>query len=312
MKLTTILLTISALLGAADGPAQDDKSASEAAADVKSEQVAARTTFLLRVRQLATGGDLFTPDSVAHILDMSLQVRTEMAGPAPQACGDGTMTSMEVTTAAPPEQSWFRELPSGAGHIEIPAFTINPATTSGDPKIEYQVYRSVHCGDWPRMRDHKQARLSFGGLPAFSCLTPSDISKEIPEIRPVPATDGVFIMRLEGRIDEDAAVTVNFLFRAGAACALSAEINQDQEGGHRYRRALAKYEDCRDPSDRDFCSKHPKMTWSDRGLRRKMVLQAYERCGTVNTFYANESSTGEPPPPRLSVRKHKSSPCDGL
>lgn len=95
-------------------------------------------------------------------------------------------------------------------------------------------------------------------------------------------------MQLEGRIDDDAAVTLSFFFRAGAACALSAEINQDQQGGHRYRRALAKYEACREPSDRDFRSKHPDMTRGDRELLRQMVLQAYERCGTVDTFYIKE------------------------
>jgi hypothetical protein len=219
---------------------------------------------------------------------------------------------MAVTNLAPTELSWFRELPSGAGHIEIPAFSINPATTSGDPKVEYHIYHSVECADWPRMRDHKSARVSLNGLPAYSCLAPSDIAKEIPAIRPAPATDGVFIMTLDGRIEDDVAVTLSFFFRAGAPCALAAEINQDQEGGHRYRRALLKYEACRDPSDRDFCSKHPNVTWGDRELRREMVMQAYQRCGTVNTFYSKERSTGEPPPPRSNELRRRSTPCDGL
>lgn len=299
MKLTMLLLTSPTLLGAADAPV-----------DPVSEQATARSTFLFRVRELAIRGNLFEPDSVARILDMKLQAATEMR--APRNCGDGTMTKMEVTTVAPSELPWFRELPSGAGHIDIPSFTINPATTSGDPTIAYHVYHVVECADWPRMRDRKEARVSFNGLPAFACLTPSDIAKEIPEIRPVPATDGVFIMQLDGRIDDDAAVTLSFSFRAGAECALAAGINQDQEGGHRYRRALAKYEACRDPSDRDFCSKHPNVTWGDRELRREMVMQAYERCGTVNTFYLKEPRTGEPLPASLSKQTRKRTPCDGL
>jgi hypothetical protein len=158
------------------------------------------------------------------------------------------------------------------------------------------------------MRDSKEANVTFNGLPAFACFTPATIEAEIPEIRRVLATDGVSIMRLDGRIDDDSAVTVSFGFRAGAACALSAEIIQDQEKGLRYLRALSKYEACRRPSDREFCSKHPNMAWSDRELLREMVIQAYQRCGTVNTFYVKEPATGQPSPPTL--RSRKSSPCD--
>lgn len=311
MKVTMLVLTIGVLFGSADDLHQDSTPASiSAGEDSSSDEAAVRSTFLLRLRQLATRGNLFEPDPVGQILDMKLHAETNVAGPAPVACGDGIMTSMEVTTVTPSESSWFRELPSGAGHIDIPAFTINPATTSGAPEIEYRVYHSVHCSDWPRMRNHKEACLSFGGLPAFTCLTPSNIATEMPEIHQEMATDGVFILGFDGRVHDDAAVTINFIFRAGAACALSAEIEQDQEHGLRYRRALSKYEACRGPSDREFCSKHPNITWHDRELLRDMIRQAYERCGTVNGFYIKEPSTGESPPPTRS--RHKRSPCDGV
>lgn len=91
---------------------------------------------------------------------------------------------------------------------------------------------------------------------------------------------------------------------------LTAELNQDQEDGLRYRRAMYKYEACRNPSDRALCTAHPDITWSDRELLREMVLQAYERCGTVNSFYLKEPATGELPLPLPA--KHRSSPCDGL
>src|SRR5687768_6711285 len=245
-----LLLTIWAQLAMAADHVRDEPSESNAPVDAASEQAAASSTILSRVSQLATRGNLFEPDSVAQILDMKLNAQTETR--APRDCGDGTATRMEITTVTPSEPSWFRELPSGAGHIDIPAFMINPAGKSGDPQFEYRVYHAVECRDWPRLRDHKTAQVTFNGLPAFSCLTPADIQREIPRIRPVPATDGVFIMQLDGRIDDDVAVTLSFVFRAGAACALSAGVGQDQQGGYRYLRAQAKYEACREPSDRDF------------------------------------------------------------
>jgi hypothetical protein len=305
-----LLLTIWAQLAMAADHVRDEPSASNVPADAASEQAAASSTLLSRVSQLATRGNLFEPDSVAQILDMKLNAQTETR--APRDCGDGTATRMEITTVTPSEPSWFRELPSGAGHIDIPAFMINPASKSGDPKFEYRVYHTVECRDWPRLRDHKTAQVTFNGLPAFSCLTPSDIQREVPRIRPVTATDGVFLMHLDGRIDDDVAVTLRFFFRAGAACALAADVSQDQQGGYRYLRAQAKYEACREPSDRDFCSKHPNIAWGDRELLRNMVLQAYERCGTIDTFYNKEPSTGEPLAPILSYKKRKRSPCDGL
>lgn len=300
------LLTSALLIGSAQADLQDSKpAASEAASDA----AAVRSTFLSRLRELAAQGNLFEPDSAARILEMKLHASTAPGRP-PVACGDGTIKSSEVTTVVRSEPTWFRALPSGAGHIDVPAFMINPATRTGDPTFAYRVYHSVNCADWPRLRDRKEARISFNGLPAFACLTPASIAKEIPEARHIIATDGVSIMRWEGRVDDDAAVALEFVFRAGAACALGADITQDQQQGLRYLRAQDKYETCRAPSDREFCLKHPNVTWSDRELLRQMVMQAYERCGTVNSFYVKEPANAEPAPP-LPTRE-RNSPCDGL
>ncbi len=269
-----------------------------------------RAALLARLRTFALKGDLFDPNATASLLALTLQAETSDVVHLRKDCGDGTTQWAEVTTVTQSEPAWYRTLPSGAGHMPIPAFTINPATTTADPGVDYKVYHSVHCRDWGRMRDHRESHLWLTGLPAFTCLTPAQIKAEIPEAKAEWATDGVSFMSFDGRVDDDSAINLSFWFRAGAPCAISAEFRQDQEDGYRYHRAQYKYQACRDPSDREFCSAHPDVTWSNRDLLRQMVIQAYERCGTVDTFYAKEPSTGVPTPP--IPRPRRNTPCDGL
>jgi hypothetical protein len=281
--------------------------------DPFSEQSAVRSRFLLKLRQLATEGDLFDPDSIARILDMRLHAVTQTREHTIKDCGDGSMRWIEATNVSASDPVWYRALPSGAGHLDIPAFTINPASRTGDPIFTYEIFHSIACRDWPRMRDHTSASLAFENLPAFSCVTPASITREIPEARFSPGTDGVSLMIVEGRINDDASVKLRFVFRFGVSCALGAEVLQDQEDGLRYQRAVAKYKACRLPADREFCASHPSFTRSDRDLYREMVLNAYRRCGLINDFYIKEPHSGEAPvtetegPIRL-----RQSPCEGI
>ena len=309
MKLAVLALSSYALLTTTiETPNSEARSSMTPGIDTTAaDQAAVRSIALNRLRQLAVHGDLLDSNSVAHLLGMKFNEPRTVKG-KPRDCGDGTTAWIDRIEIEPVPETWFKELPTGAGHIQVPAFMINPATTSGDPQFKYEIYHGVQCADWPRMRDKKEARVSFSGLPAFSCITGADIKKAIPEIRNSPASDGVFIMELDGRIDDDAATDLMFMFRAGVSCALGARLSQDPEKGHRYLRALAKYEACRDPSDREFCAKHPNIRRGDRELRKEMVMQAYRRCGLVNDFYLKEPRSGEPPPSRPDRRR---SPCDG-
>jgi hypothetical protein len=74
-------------------------------------------------------------------------------------------------------------------------------------------------------------------------------------------------------------------------------VKQDQEAGLRYRRALYRYSKCREPSDRDFCSTHPNLRWSNSEAIDQMNLRANERCGTVDSLYRQEPDSGMPAPP---------------
>jgi len=273
-------------------------------ADASSGQAA----FLGRLQNLALAGQLFDSNATAATLGLSFKESTqEVLLPFPD-CGDGTRATAHVTAVSASDNSWFHTLPSGAGHISVPAFTINPATVSGDPTFDYKIFHSQQCTRSGRLRDHTEAVLSFAGLPAFTCLTVANIRMVLPKARLVEATDGVFMMELQGRQGDDSGTRLTFVFRAGASCALGVDVRQDEEAGLRYRRALYRYSKCREPSDRDFCSTHPNIGWSDGKAIDEMNLQADKRCGTVDSLYREEPNSGIVPPP---IERHVSSIANG-
>jgi len=315
LRLTLCIVAGVALSGGAAACLAGVISASPATSDQtqSTNASAVRSTFLARLQRLADGGRLFDPDATARIIDMRLQLSTKEETPPWLACGDGTMTRFRTTTVTASGPSWYHSLPSGAGHVEVPAVMINPATVSGDPEFHYRIVRSSFCAEQAvrSLQDRTEATAYFGGLPAFTCLTPSNIGSEIPAARYVVATDGVSMSVYQGRLGDDSGTTVIFLFRAGVPCALSAEVKQDEEDGLRYRRALYKYQICRWRSDQEFCTAHPDISWSDREMLSEMGKQALKECGTPNSRYLEEPASGLPPPP-LPERLGHQSPCTGF
>jgi hypothetical protein len=116
------------------------------------------------------------------------------------------------------------------------------------------------------------------------------------------------MMELQGRQGDDSGTRLTFVFRAGASCALSAEVRQDQEAGLRYRRASYRYSKCREPSDREFCLMHPNVSWSNGEAIDEMNIQADKRCGTVDSLYRQEPNSGISPPP---IERHVGSIAKG-
>jgi hypothetical protein len=279
-----------------------------ARADAAADASSVRAVLLGRLRDLALAGQLFDTKATGATLGLGFEESTqEVQLPFPN-CRDGTKATSHVTTVSVSGNSWFHTLPSGAGHIPIPAFTINFATVSGDPTFDYRIFHSLQCTESQRLRDKTDAVLSFGGLPAFTCVTAASIQAGLPKARLVEATDGVFMMELQGRQDDHSGTMLTFYFRAGAGCALSAEVRQNQEAGLRYRRALYRYWKCREPSDGDFCSTHPNIGWSNSEAIDQMNLQADERCGTVDSLYGQEPNSGLLPP---SIERHLGSVVKG-
>jgi hypothetical protein len=259
------------------------------------DSAAVRAEFLVRLRHLTEAGQLSDPAAVAQALRINAQTSTR-TNTLPIPCEDGSRATLDVTTLEVPKSFWYHALPSGAGHIDIPAFTINPATVSGDPKFEYKLTHSHLCPQYLHLYSSTSAAIYFDGLPAYSCITPAHITAQIAASRMVLATDGVFMVRLAGKVDDDSATELTFSFRAGARCALGAGITQDEEGGLRFLRAAYKFATCQEVSDRDFCATHPEAgtTWS-APLMRQMAHETILRCGTLDSLYRKEPKSGLAP-----------------
>jgi hypothetical protein len=278
-----------------------NQQASGATQDIDADGV--RIQFLQRLRSLADSGNLFEQKTVAPILNLKLEASTVERDVA-LSCPVHFRTTNVTATAA----SWFHPLSSGSGHLQVPAFTINPANVTGDPEFTYQIIHYSFCSEWPRLHDGMEATVTFNGLPAFSCLTQANIRSAIPEAEFVMATDGVSLVQYKAQLNDDSATTLTFTFRAGVQCALAAHITQDQEKGLRYRRAQYKYVTCREVTDREYCSIHPNVGWGDTQMLGDMERAAIKRCGSINSIYLGEPVTRIAPP--LLPQRFKRSPCD--
>jgi hypothetical protein len=289
-------ITALVLIGCSHGrhATQPLASMRKAAMSPKTEQAVARSVLLGRLREAAEWGNLFDPQSLGKLLEMDLHAGMKPAYGSPRDCGDGSISTAAVTTGSPTD-TWFHTLQGGSGHLSVPAFTINPATTTGDPVVEYKMYHSVHCRDWQRLQDATEAEISFGNLPAYACVTVADIRTAIPHAQFIPATDGVYLVSLQGRLNDDSGTKLTFNFRWGVDCALGASIRQDQEDGLRNRRAQYKFAACRGPVERQFCLSHGDFGWEDREALKAMATLVYEKCGTTTTFYLKEPLTGQAP-----------------
>ena len=259
------------------------------------DPAAIQAEFLLRLGYLAKAGQLFDSAAVARSLGMDAQKSTRV-DTMPLPCEDGSRATLDVTTLEVPNPPWYHALPSGAGHIAVPAFTINPATVSGDPTFEYQVKRSHRCPQYLHLSSSTTASVSFDGLPAYSCITPTDIAAQIPSAHQVFATDGVFMVNVNGKVNDDSGTELTFYFRAGARCALAANVSQDEERGLRFLRAAYKFSTCQERSDHEFCATHPDTgtAWT-APLRSQMAHETIERCGLLDSLYRKEPNSGRAP-----------------
>jgi hypothetical protein len=135
----------------------------------------------------------------------------------------------------------------------------------------------------------------FYPLPPFVCISAEDIRKGLPRSHFIMATDGVSEMRYDGHLDDDSGTMLSFRFRAGADCALSADIEQSQRSGLRYLRALSKFRSCSAAVDKKFCAERAPGGW-DGAAFDEMERNRSRSCGTVNALYLKEPRSGEVPP----------------
>ena len=265
-----------------------------------------RQSFMQRLKAVTDQGNLFEPESIAKLLEMNFEVNTKEQN---SDCAEvWQMRSSRMTRVAPSASSWYRNLPSGVHDMVVPQAFINPATTAGDAKFNYQIVRNIRCTDQFNLQDHTDATLTFGGLPSFACLSNADIQTLLPEAKFVMATDGVSFYVYQGKLDDEAATSLDFFFRMGAPCALSASIHKDQENGLRYKRADAKRRNCAVRADEEFCASHEPFGWGDGQALDEMRHHVDKVCGTLDALYKKDAEPGATPIP-LPKNQREGLPC---
>jgi hypothetical protein len=297
-----------ALLPACLGPLASGQADDVAGAPVDASAV--KSSLVARIHKIADSGQLGEASAVGAMLDLAFEATVEDKN-LPGNCNDpGELRSIKTTRYKVRGPNWYRRSAAELKDMNVPAFAINPATVVGEPALKYETLRSAACTDRFRLQDHAETHLTFRNLSSYVCLSPGDVRKLLPSASFVPGTDGVSLIRYDGAVDGRAGTTVEFWFRAGAPCALSAEIEEDDLAGFRYRRAELKYLACAGPAIRSYCGSHPPIAWSDSEAVDAMMKHADKTCGTVDALYKKEPAEGDPPPGAI-VRRGHPTPCEG-
>jgi hypothetical protein len=266
--------------------------------------------FADRIRELATQG-IMDPTSVGRDLGLKFVSASKEQVTQPPDCSNPYSDKSRVETLYTATDTWFRPMPGGVSHQYLPAFFINKAAFVGDPVFQYDIKAQRNYTGNRTIGQYSSAHLAFTNVPAFSCIKPGDLRRAFPALRPVPASDGAIEFTVDGDRGEKDGSTATFHYRAGAACLLSVDIEQSPRLGGRYHWALARFEHCRLAADHDFCVSHPPFTWSQGDIIDHRDQHAIAVCGTLDSFYQQETSGGS-----MVQRPHRprfqSSPCEGL
>jgi hypothetical protein len=175
--------------------------------------------------------------------------------------------------------------------MAFPAFAINPSDMSGDPTFLYTEYKVVACSNRYGIGETHGANLSINSLPAFACLQRGILEQQLG-VKGTQATEGVDLVIYEVPGNDQRAAALQFIFRAGAPCALSAEIQQNYRMGYRYQWAAPKWQTCSDEANRQFCTANGTFTWSDGGKLNTMKEAAIKVCGTMAFQYSRKPTSG--------------------
>lgn len=119
--------------------------------------------------------------------------------------------------------------------MKVPGFGINGPEVIGAPYVDFSLYRSVRYAAPDNVSI--EAHLTFVNLSSFSCLSPGRLQKLIGA-RYKMATDGVSISHYNPPPTDAYGTSFDFVFGAGAPCAISAGIRQDSRSGRRARPKL--------------------------------------------------------------------------
>jgi len=187
--------------------------------------------LVLLLKKVADEGLLYDPDQLAKALGITMKFETQTTTGTPNCDAGGHTKSIERTKSVIRE-SWFGASPEGVPDMKVPGFGINRPEVIGAPYVDFSLYRSVRCATPDKVSI--EAQLSFVNLSSFSCLSPGRLQKLIGT-RYRMATDGVSISHYSPPPTDDYGTSLDFVFGAGAPCAISVGIRQDSRSGRRAR-----------------------------------------------------------------------------
>jgi hypothetical protein len=188
-----------------------------------------RPAFIARLKAVADAGALLDPPAVAGMLDIELHGETSSID---DACYQSSQTSKVTTTRVTAgSDTWYRVLPSGAGNLEIPAFLINRASTTGDAELGYTIVERSACPRDVSQKARIDASLNFGGLPSYACFSPDDVKRLLPAAKMSMATEGIFHLTYDGKRGNATGTQLDFGFRPLVPCATNASIMQSSALG---------------------------------------------------------------------------------
>jgi hypothetical protein len=262
-------------------------------------------TLLASLKAVVEQNSLFDPYKTANLL--ALSVGEPISEQSDAHCANGATSWRSILIRYPLSSTWYQMQPQGI-HEDLPAFAINRASRTGDPKITYYTSdRTLECGLQAFLKNTRTAQLDLSGLPGFACVTPSDVTAM--GWRYQMGTDGVSVGTY-AHVTDDAASSVTIFFRAMASCATGVSIGQNNDRSLRWQRANAKYQECIKPIEREYCQAHPGITFRDGDKMDEMEATGIKVCGSFESFYQREPRNGEiPPPTQRFVRR---APCDGI
>jgi hypothetical protein len=207
----------------------------EVASHAQPESTHPQGVRLVRLlKKVADQALVLQPERMAKELDVAMTFETKPSDTISKACEDGGYYKSFLVTTAKVSDSWYKETPEGVPNMKIPPAFINSGTIAEEPRVIYKSYRTVRCAS-PN-DTNVEARLSFQNLSGFSCLTPDMLAKLIGAKYHM-ATDGVSLSIYSPPATDDYGVSLEFLFRAGAPCAVYTFVDLNSRAGLREQRA---------------------------------------------------------------------------
>jgi putative hemolysin len=264
--------------------------------------------FVQRLAAVADAGALFDVSATMHLLDIGYRAETADAIPLPPDCHiDWHPKQVTRTTITTDERSWYTSTPFGESK-----WTTAQALAVRPPSIQYTVDHTIRCTGRFRMQDGTEAHLKFTSLPAYACITKSDIRRVLPAAHPsgggIGAPVTTSLIGYSGRTNDDIGTMITFTFYSSSPCATQVEIQQSQEGGYRFRRALWNHQVCVAEEQHDYCVAHGGTSISPADLQG---ISAYvdTHCPTINAMYLKEPRSGQIAPTGSLQPLFKPNPC---